>query len=142
MTRPTWDRILALGWVVYGTIELSRSLYLFFHTRALAGGGDPRDFIAVSLFWLVLALLIIGGVAMALGRRWAWIMILVLSLLYSAFSAINVHGLAYAWARYHPPVGEVTSLLLPLIAFWALTVWTAVRFFSRPWKIHTIGETQ
>ncbi len=141
MTKSVWDRVLGLAWLVYGSIELSRALYLFFHIRALARGGDPWDFIRISPFWLVLALIVIGGAGMAFGRRWAWITTLVLSLLYSAFSAINVHGLAYTWARYHPAVGEVTSLLLPFIVFWALTVWTVVRFFSRqrPWQSVATG---
>ena len=93
-------------------------------------------------FWVLLALLIAGGAGMAFGRKWAWIMTLALSLLYSAFSALILRGLLSSWARYQPPAGDVISVLLPLITFWALTVWTVVRFFGRPWKTRAVGERQ
>jgi len=82
--------------------------------------------------WVFLALLVVGGVGIAFGRRWAWIMTLMLSLLYSVFSAFAVRAFVNIWARHHPPIGEVTSDLLPIAALWFLTIWTAVRLFSRP----------
>ncbi len=138
MSRSTWDRILALGWVLYGTIELSQALYYFIHIRVVARSSDLRDFIGAAPFWILPALLIAGGVGMVLGRRWAWITTLVLSLLYSAFSAFSVRAFIDIWTHFHLPIGEAARGVLPIIAFWALTVWTAVRFFRRPWKMRTV----
>ncbi len=45
MTKSVWDRLLALAWILYGSIELSRALYYFIHIRVLARGSDLRDFI-------------------------------------------------------------------------------------------------
>ncbi len=135
MTRSTWDRILGLGWILYGSIELPRASYYFIHIRVLVRSSDLRDFIGVTPFWVLLALLIVGGAGMAFGRRWAWILTLVLALFYSIFSVFAVRGLANVWSSHQPPFGQVTADLLPYVVFWTLTIWTAVRFFSRrkPW---------
>ncbi len=45
MARSRWDRILALGWILYGSIELLRALYYFIHIRVLVRSSDLRDFI-------------------------------------------------------------------------------------------------
>ena len=132
MVKSTWDRILSLCWVVYGAAELSRSVYLFIHIRALAHVGAIRDLIGISPFWVLEALFIVGGVGIAFGRKWSWIVTLVLSLLYSAFNAFAARGYVNIWAGHHPPAGEVIRSLLPVAALWVLTIWTAIRFFSRP----------
>ena len=132
MTRSTWDMVLGLAWILYGTIESSRAAYQFFHFRALAHGSNLQDFIGISPFWVLLALLMVGGAGMALGRRWAWIMTLVLSLLHSVLSAFAVRGLANGWTFLRPPLGQITWELLPYVLLWALTSWTLVRFFVRP----------
>ncbi len=140
MTRSTWDRILGLAWVIYGAAQLSNAAYLFIRLGIFRRVVTLPEAAAVSPFWAFLALLIAGGVAMVLGRRWAWVMMLVLSLLYSAFSALNVHAFLYIWTHFHPPIGEAARDILPIIAFWALTAWTVVRFFSRPLKTHAVAE--
>ena len=132
MVKSTWDRILSLCWVLYGAVALSDSLYLVIHLRVSERLGTFLDFIGLLPFWVFLALFVAGGAGIAFGRRWAWIMTLVLSLLYSVFSAFSVLGYVNIWALHRPPIGEVIRHLLPITALWVLTIWTAIRFFSRP----------
>lgn len=137
MTKSVWGRVLGLAWVLYGSIELSRALYYFIHIRVLVRGSDLRDFIGVAPFWVLLALLIVGGVGMVLGRRWAWTMTLVVALLYSVFLVFTMRGIAYVWSRFHPPIGDVALDISPRLVIWFLTSWTVVRFLSRPKPWHT-----
>ncbi|MBZ5524686.1 MAG: hypothetical protein LAP21_20805 [Acidobacteriia bacterium] len=132
VSRSRSDNILGLAWVLYGAVALFNSLYLVIHLRVSERLGTLLDFIRLLPFWVFLALFIVGGVGIAFGRRWAWIMTLVLSLLYSAFYAFAVRGYVNIWALHRPPIGEVIRYLLPITAVWVLTIWTAVRFFSRP----------
>jgi hypothetical protein len=138
VSRSRSDRILGLGWVVYGAAELFYSVYLFLrvYLRTFERTGTLQDFVMLLPSWVFLALLVVGGVGIAFGRKWAWIMTLVLSLLYSVFSAFAVRASVNIWARHHPPTGQVARTLLPMVALWVLTIWTAVRFFSlpRPWR--------
>ncbi len=144
MIKSIWDRVLGLAWILYGSVELSRALYYFVHIRVLVRGSDLRDFIGVTPFWVLLALLIVGGTGMALNRRWAWILTLVLALLYSIFSVFAVHGLANVWTFHRPPFGEVTVDLLPYVVFWLLTIWTVGRSLirPRPWHSHVGGVAE
>ena len=132
VSRSRSDRTLGLGWVLYGAVALFDSLYLVIHLRVSERLGTLADFINLLPFWVFLALLVAGGAGIAFGRRWAWIMTLVLSLLYSVFSAFTVLGYFNIWALHRPPIGEVIRHLLPITALWVLTIWTAIRFFSRP----------
>ena len=132
VSRSRSDRTLGLGWVLYGAVALFDSLYLVIQLRVSERLGTLLDFIGLLPFWVFLALFVAGGAGIAFGRRWAWIMTLVLSLLYSVFSAFSVLGYVNIWALHRPPIGEVIRHLLPITALWVLTIWTAIRFFSRP----------
>jgi membrane-associated phospholipid phosphatase len=139
LARGRSDRILGLCWIVYGTAGLSIAAYQY--AGLWPRGGRPEDLVWLLPTAAFRLILIIGGIGIALGRRWAWIIILLVSLLSALSSGLALRAFVFAiWPR-GVVFTEVLRTLVPTIAQWSFTVWTAVRFFSRPKPWQTARAT-
>ena len=143
MSRSKWDKILGLAWVAYGVAPLSYGAY--WYVRDWRYIGDHLEEIVQPLLGAAVFLLplVAGGIGIVLRRKWAWTAVLVVSLLTVVISAFSLRALIFdIWPRHFELV-QVIRTLVPNVVFWGLTIWTAVRFFSRPrpWQTQSIGET-
>ncbi len=144
MTKSRLDRILGLVWVAVGVAELSLLASNLVSMWRLTGHTEiPAMTVGLLPFAVLFLLLIAGGLGIVFGQKWAWVLTLVVAILWSAFSCLAAAiSVVNIWLP-HPDrviVPTMVRMLVTTLVLLGLTIWTVQRSFGWSRRRHS-GST-